>query len=1596
MKTVGILGGGQLGMMLAEEVNKLGGKAICLDPNPKCSASFVCDSVIVSKYDDLEGLKKLGEASDVLTYEFENVPGEKLKFIRDTYNIPQGIEPLFDSQNRIREKTNAKEHGLTPPRFKAIYNLDDLKAGIEELGLPCVYKTTELGYDGHGQVVIKKLDDIEKVKPFLEGEGILEEFIKYDFETSAILVRSKDKTICFPMGINKHKEGILDLCVVNEELPVFKKIKEAAIKFMESCNYYGILAIEFFVKGDEFYFNEMAPRPHNSGHYTIEGCTTNQYRELAKFLLDMPLEEPKLKSPTIMKNILGFDYENMKKLDKNDNIYVHDYHKEEVREKRKMAHVTFTNLTLSEYDKNYKNLFCKEKVDSMGNYRIYVEKLPKFQVEAKSLQAELNLNLGLNLQNVRTINVYDLFNFSDELLEKSRYQVFGEIVTDNVTDELNLDGKKYIATEYLPGQFDQRASSAIDCCKLIDPKAEINIRSGRIIILDDNTTDEDIEKIKKYVINAVEAREKDLSKLTDMEQAPIIPVKVLEGFRKINHFGRPEFVKKMGLAMNEDDLKCVIEYFREEGRDPWETELRILDTYWSDHCRHTTFNTVLKNIKIENSFMKSEFEESLDLYDNIRKDLKREKKKKCLMDLGTIGGRYLKAIGKLDDMEVSEENNACSIFVDVDVDSNIEKWLLQFKNETHNHPTEIEPFGGASTCLGGAIRDPLSGRAYVYQAMRVTGAGNIYADVKDTLKGKLPQRIISTKAASGYSSYGNQIGLATTHVREIYHDNYVAKRLEVGAVVGAVKAENVRRESPNPGDIILVLGGRTGRDGIGGATGSSKEHTTKSLEVCSSEVQKGNAPEERKISHLFRRPEVTKLIKKSNDFGAGGVSVAIGELADGLDINLDVVPVKYSGLNATEIAISESQERMAVVVEPKDVEEFKKYCHEENIEVTEVAKVTEEKRLVMHYRGREIVNLSRKFIDSAGAVHTAKAKIGSVENKNPFYKNDEPLRDRVLNTLNDNNVTSQKGLIEMFDSTIGASTVLMPFGGKTQRTETQVSCQKLPVLNGFTNTASIMAYGYNPYLAMYSPYHGAEYAIVEAISKVVAAGGKYNKMRFSYQEYFERMNDKESWGKPLAALLGALKMQNEFGLPSIGGKDSMSGTFQNINVPPMLMAFGITTVDARTVISPEFKEAGHKLYLIKHNENANFTPNTDELMDNFEYVNNNIVDGNIISAYALSFGGVVEAAAKMSFGNEIGFEINYDEKELNRYNYGSILVEAKNELPAYKNVILVGSTNDTKTAKFNNEVFTLEELYEANTAKFNKVYKDKGDNKCELMDIKPFDQKPASSGAKKTPVAYFPVFPGTNCDYDTSKQFRRAGAIITTSVFKNLTSDDVFESILEMEKMIDACDIFVLSGGFSAGDEPDGSAKFIANVLNQEKVKAAINRLIARKGLILGICNGFQALVKSGLLPYGKIGELTKESPTLFRNDINRHISQIVSTKLMTNKSPWLAGLELGQIDSIAVSHGEGKFVVSKELAEKLRDDGQIAFLYVDGNGNPTTEAPYNPNGSDYAIEGIVSKDGLILGKMGHSERYEENLFKNISGNKQQNIFQNAVDYFKN
>ena len=1244
----------------------------------------------------------------------------------------------------------------------------------------------------------------------------------------------------------------------------------------------------------------------------------------------------------------------------------------------------------------------------MNAHRIFVEKNPEFRVEADSLRNEFNENLSLSLRSLRLLNVYDLFGFSDELLEKCRYTVFGETVTDTVSDECPLEGKKYLAVEYIPGQFDQRASSAVDCVHLIDPSADVQIRSSRLLIFDDDLSEEQFAQISHYYINAVESRPKDLGVLRPYDKVDVKPLASLDGFTEMQPGQYADFCRSWGLAMNADDLGEVVRYFRGEKRNPTETELRILDTYWSDHCRHTTFTTELQEISVDDSFLRGELESELAEFRRIRHELGRDDRRLCLMELATIGARYLKKQGLLDDLEQSEENNACSIYVDVDVDGRTEKWLLQFKNETHNHPTEIEPFGGASTCLGGAIRDPLSGRSYIYQAMRVTGAGDITAPVSATLPGKLPQRVISRKAAAGYSSYGNQIGLATTCVREIYHPGYVAKRLETGAVVGAVKAENVRRESPAPGDVILLLGGRTGRDGIGGATGSSKEHTESSIETCGSEVQKGNAPEERKLQRLFRRPEVTMLIKKSNDFGAGGVSVAIGELAPGLDIHLDRVPVKYSGLNSTELAISESQERMAVVVEAADREEFERWCHVENVEVTYVADVTDRGRMRM-YNGDELVaDISREFIDSAGAKHVTKACIAAVEDKDPFRR--EPaggkLSEKFVSLLSEPNVASQKGLVEMFDSTVGRSTVLMPYGGATQSTETQVSVQKLPV-DGYTDTASVMAFGYNPFITEWSPYHGAAYSVVEACAKVVAAGGEWSRMRFSYQEYFERMTrDPHSWGKPLSALLGALKMQLALGLPSIGGKDSMSGTFEHINVPPTLIAFGVTTLRASGVISPELKWEGNSLYLIKHTPLADRMPDVEALKANWDFIHSKIGSGDIVSAWSVGFGGVAEALAKMAFGNQFGIDVELDERSLFDWSYGSVVVESQNALD-FPSAVYLGKVTGGEDGRLrvNGESLSIEKLMEANGQRYSRVFPAVSTPSAEavkslhrMSGVKavstPRPRRPLHG--KENPLVFIPVFPGTNCDYDTAKAFRKAGAEVSFGVFRNLTGADVLASIDEMAAGIAGCDILALAGGFSAGDEPDGSGKFIANVLENAKVAAEIHALLDRGGLILGICNGFQALVKSGLLPYGRLGMVTRESPTLFRNDINRHISQMVTTRVVSNASPWLSSMKPGEMHTIAVSHGEGKFMVSEKLARELFEAGQVAFQYVEPvSGEPTMSSPWNPNGSSFAIEGIISPDGQILGKMGHTERFEHNLFKNIPEELEQPLFENAVRYFR-
>ena len=1171
-------------------------------------------------------------------------------------------------------------------------------------------------------------------------------------------------------------------------------------------------------------------------------------------------------------------------------------------------------------------------MNNTTNYRIFVEKLPRFRVEAESLRRELNTNLNLSLGEVRLLCVYDLFGFSEELLEKSRYTVFGEVVTDSVTDTFDLAGRKYIAVEYLPGQFDQRAASAVDCVRLIDPEARVDIRSSRLLVFDDKATDGELAKIRHYYINAVESREKDLSVLSDMEQAEVKPVGVLEGFREMADSELEPYCKTMGLAMNADDLREVVKYFRSEGRDPYETELRILDTYWSDHCRHTTFTTELEGITVEESFAKEEIEDSLALYLRIRRELGREHKSLCLMDMATIGARYLRQKGLLDDLEVSEENNACSVYIDVDVDGRTEKWLLQFKNETHNHPTEIEPFGGASTCLGGAIRDPLSGRSYVYQAMRVTGAGNIYLPVSETLSGKLPQSVISKKAAAGYSSYGNQIGLATTHVREIYHDDYVAKRLEVGAVVGAVKAANVRRERPAPGDKIIMFGGRTGRDGIGGATGSSKAHKLESLESCGAEVQKGNAPVERKIQRLFRRGDACKLIKRCNDFGAGGVSVAIGELADGLFIDLNKVPKKYDGLDGTELAISESQERMAVALAAEDVDEFIGYAHEENLEATPVATVTEEARVRMEWNGSTIVDVSRDFLNSNGAAKHQDVRVLPGGTYERTWTGDT-LAERMNALVTDLNVCSNKGLSERFDSTIGAGTVLMPFGGSRQLTPAMAMVAKLPVF-GETTTVSGMAWGFNPYLTEANQFTGSYIAVVESVARLVAAGFFHKDMYLTFQEYFEKLRDEpERWGKPAAAVLGALMAQVDLGIGSIGGKDSMSGSFEQLDVPPTLVSFATAIGSVDRATSPEFKQAGSRVVRIAPASYDGVTPDAAGLVEAFELVERLIGDGAALAVSTPGYGATAEALFKMSVGNGIGVKLtdSVTADELFAPSYGSFLVELAPcvELPHASDVVRVDEVGETTEAyEFAacGEVIDLVGLQEAWEGHLESVfpYRAEGDavETVSFTSAAPL----VYNGTIARPRVIIPVFPGNNCEYDSARAFEQAGAVAETLIINNLTPDKVAESTEALVKAIENSQIIMIPGGFSGGDEPDGSAKFITAFFRAPAVTEAVRDLLQnRDGLMLGICNGFQALVKLGLVPFGDIRPMDEECPTLTFNTIGRHQSRLVRTRVASNLSPWLSRCEVGDIHTVPVSHGEGRFVASPELAAQLAANGQIA-----------------------------------------------------------------------
>jgi len=1230
-------------------------------------------------------------------------------------------------------------------------------------------------------------------------------------------------------------------------------------------------------------------------------------------------------------------------------------------------------------------------------YRIYVEKKKGFDHEAQNLLGEVHGLLGIqSVTGLRLLNRYDVEGVSEELFRSCIPTVFSEPPVDDTCDHCP-EADVVFAVEYLPGQFDQRAASASECIQLISQGERPTVRTARVYLLTGNPTEAELAQIKKYVINPVEAREASLSRKDTLQMDYPTPsaVETLTGFCELDEEGLANFVKEKGLAMDEADIAFCQNYFRFEKRDPTITEIRMIDTYWSDHCRHTTFGTILDEIEIRDVQVKKAF----DNYLTMRKAVYAGRKKNmCLMDLATIGAKYLASIGKLKNLDESEEINACTVKIKCDVDGEEQDWLYLFKNETHNHPTEIEPFGGAATCIGGAIRDPLSGRSYVYQAMRVTGAGDPLVPVSETMAGKLPQRKLVTTAAAGYSSYGNQIGLATGQVDELYHPGYVAKRLEIGAVVGAAPASNVRREVPAAGDIVVLLGGATGRDGCGGATGSSKAHKLESLETCGAEVQKGNAPIERKLQRLFRRPEATRLIKRCNDFGAGGVSVAIGELADGLAIDLDAVPKKYEGLDGTELAISESQERMAVVLAPQDVEAFVKLAHEENLDATVVATVTEDPRLTMTWKGNTIVNISRNFLNSNGAEKRARVLVYDCQDYKVDWQGDT-WAEKMKNLVTDLNVCSKKGLSERFDSTIGAATVLMPFGGKYQLTPAQAMAAKLPV-SGETTTCSGMAWGYNPYLMEKKQYSGAYLAVVESISKLVASGFRYEDAYLTFQEYFERLGDApERWGKPFAALLGALMAQVDLGVAAIGGKDSMSGSFENLDVPPTLVSFATAIGNTKNVISPEFKTAGSKVVWLypEYQDKLELRPEPHSLKKLYKKVEELIASGKVKAAYTPGYGCAAEAVFKMCLGNRLGFALDAarDPENLFHPAYGSFILEVDPELELDMGVTL-GTVTGTYALKMGGETIDLAALQEAWESKLEPVFPyRKAGATVDKISYEATERRAPAIGIAK-PRVIIPVFPGTNCEYDTARAFARAGADPKVLVINNLSASAVAESCAALTQAIRESQIVMLPGGFSGGDEPDGSAKFITAFLRAPSVTEAVHELLQKRdGLMLGICNGFQALIKLGLVPYGEIRPITAECPTLTFNTINRHQSMLVNTRIASNKSPWLSRCSVDEVHTIAISHGEGRFVASDEVVKSLIENGQVATQYVDAAGQPTMNLRYNPNGSVLAIEGITSPDGRVLGKMGHTERSGDELYRNVPGNKYQPLFEGGVDYFK-
>ena len=1245
--------------------------------------------------------------------------------------------------------------------------------------------------------------------------------------------------------------------------------------------------------------------------------------------------------------------------------------------------------------------------------RVYVEKKPAFAVQAKELKHEVSSYLGIkSVTAVRVLIRYDVENISDEVFDKACKTVFAEPPVDDLHLENfeAAEGSRIFSVEFLPGQFDQRADSAVQCVQFLDENAQPIIRSATTYVIEGTITDEEFDAIKHHCINPVDSRETGLQKPETLVTVFPEPedVKIFDGFKEMPEAELKELYDSLNLAMTFKDFQHIQHYFKEEEkRDPSMTEIRVLDTYWSDHCRHTTFSTELTDVKFDEGDYKAPIVDTYKKYLADREELYKGRKDKfvCLMDLALMAMKKLKAEGKLADQEESDEINACSIVVPVDVDGKEEEWLINFKNETHNHPTEIEPFGGAATCLGGAIRDPLSGRTYVYQAMRVTGAADPTVPISQTLKGKLPQRKLVTGAAQGYSSYGNQIGLATGYVKEIYHPDYVAKRMEIGAVMAAAPRSAVKRETSDPGDIIILLGGRTGRDGCGGATGSSKVHTTESIETCGAEVQKGNAPTERKMQRLFRRPEVTKLIKKCNDFGAGGVSVAIGELADGLRVSLDKVPKKYEGLDGTELAISESQERMAVVIDPADVEAFLAYAAEENLEAVEVAVVTKEPRLVLEWRGREIVNISRAFLDTNGA-HQETSVLVDIPEKEDCVLNAgkvEDVRGKWLKVLSDLNECSQKGLVERFDGSIGAGSVLMPYGGKYQLTETQAMVAKLPVLKGKCDTVTMMAYGFDPYLSKWSPYHGAVYAVIDSVAKIVAAGGDYNKIRFTFQEYFRRMTEDPSrWSQPFAALLGAYEAQLGFGLPSIGGKDSMSGTFEDIDVPPTLCSFAVDVAKESDIITPELKTAGNVLVRFDITKNEYDLPDFEQVKALYAAVHELIVKKAVVSAYVCDANGLIPALSKMAFGNMKGFALNNDLKEEQLFApaYGCIVAEVEKSRLSEITVpyTTVGTVTDEAKFTYKEVAINAEEALSVWKEPLENVFPTKVSKDETPVESKLYkaDSVYVCKNKVAKPTVFIPVFPGTNCEYDSTKAFERAGADVIVKVFKNLSAQGIRESVDEFEKAINQSQIIMFPGGFSAGDEPDGSAKFFATAFRNAKMKEAVERLLnERDGLALGICNGFQALIKLGLVPNGSITGQNDQSPTLTFNTINRHISKMVYTKVVSNKSPWLAKAELGGVYTNPASHGEGRFVAPKEWLDKLFENGQVATQYCDLAGNVSMDEEWNVNGSYMAIEGITSPDGRCLGKMAHSERRGDSVAINIYGEQDLKIFESGVEYFK-